>query len=287
MSSACNQPVDETPDFTIVTPSYNYGHFIRECIESVLAQEGVTYEHIIQDACSTDNTPEILDQYPHLKVFYEKDTGMSDAINRGFKRARGKWVMWLNTDDVLKPGSLKAVREFAELHPEADVVHGAWEFVDAERKHLRYMKAIPCKLGILIYNGCYLASTALFLKRETIIGQGLLLNEKFRYDMDGEYYVRLKKAGKVFRHYNKVLAEFRWHDANLSGRKFGQKDINSELLRQRQNAENRTITRTYGRYMTSCNTVNEITDALLFQYWRFCKGFLQATTSWVGGRPLI
>lgn len=277
----------ETPDFTIVTPSYNYGRYIKDCIESVLNQEDVTYEHIIQDSCSTDETHDVLKEYPHLKVFVEKDSGMTEGINRGFRKARGKWVMWLNADDVLKPGALSAVKEFAAQHPEADVIHGAWEFVDAERKHLRYMKAIPCKLGILIYNGCYLASTAMFFNREKVIGQGLMLNDKFRYDMDGEYYVRLRKAGKMFVHYNKVLAEFRMHDANLSGRMQEHRDIDTELLRQRQTAENRAITRTYGRYFCSCNTVNEITDALLFQYWRFYKGFLQITTLWRGGKPII
>lgn len=67
-------------------------------------QEGVTFEHIIQDAGSTDGTLDILHSYPHLKLHVEKDSGMSEGINRGFRKARGKWVMWLNTDDRLLPG---------------------------------------------------------------------------------------------------------------------------------------------------------------------------------------
>lgn len=102
--------MDTEPDFSIVTPSYNYARYVRECIESVKNQEGATFEHIIQDAGSTDGTLDILNSYPHLKLHVEKDSGMSEGINRGFRKARGKWVMWLNTDDRLLPGALAAVK---------------------------------------------------------------------------------------------------------------------------------------------------------------------------------
>ena len=95
--------MDTEPDFSIITPSYNYARYVKECIESVKNQEGVTFEHIIQDAGSTDGTLDILHSYPHLKLHVEKDSGMSEGINRGFRKARGKWVMWLNTDDRLLP----------------------------------------------------------------------------------------------------------------------------------------------------------------------------------------
>ena len=101
--------MDTEPDFSIITPSYNYARYVRECIESVKNQEGATFEHIIQDAGSTDGTLDILHSYPHLKLHVEKDSGMSEGINRGFRKARGKWVMWLNTDDRLLPGALAAV----------------------------------------------------------------------------------------------------------------------------------------------------------------------------------
>ena len=111
----------QPPLFSIITPSYNYAKYVRECIESVKAQEGVTFEHIVYDAGSTDGTLDILREYPHLDVTVEPDRGMSDAINKGFRKAKGKWVMWLNTDDRLLPGALKSVAAFAEQHPEADV----------------------------------------------------------------------------------------------------------------------------------------------------------------------
>ena len=135
-------------------------------------QEGVTFEHIIQDAGSTDGTLDILHSYPHLKLYIEKDSGMSEGINRGFRKARGKWVMWLNTDDRLLPGALAAVKAFADSRPDADIVYGAWNFIGPDGEIQRAMKALPYSLNMHIWYGTYLASTALFLRRSTTIEEG-------------------------------------------------------------------------------------------------------------------
>ena len=100
-------------DFTIVTPSYNYGQFISGCLQSVADQEGVTFEHLVMDAGSKDDTAEVVSRFPHAAFFQEPDKGMSDGINKGFLKATGQWVMWLNADDLMKPGTLKAVKEHA------------------------------------------------------------------------------------------------------------------------------------------------------------------------------
>jgi glycosyltransferase involved in cell wall biosynthesis len=97
------------PDFSIVTPSFNYGRYIEDCLNSVADQEGVKLEHLVMDAGSTDDTATIVQRYPHASFYQEPDAGMSDGINKGFRRARGTWVMWLNADDRLKPGALQAL----------------------------------------------------------------------------------------------------------------------------------------------------------------------------------
>ena len=135
--------------FSIVTPSYNQGRYIRDCIESVRSQTGVEWEHLVQDAGSTDETAAVLAEYPHLQVVREPDKGMSDGINRGFLRATGDWVMWLNTDDYLLPGALEKVARFAAQHPVADVIYGGWNFVDGEKKFLKRMKMFPFDLGMM------------------------------------------------------------------------------------------------------------------------------------------
>ena len=271
----------QPPLFSIITPSYNYAKYVRECVESVKAQEGVTFEHIVFDAGSTDGTLDILREYPHLDVTVEPDRGMSDAINKGFRKAKGQWVMWLNSDDRLLPGALKAVAAFAEKHPEADVVYGAWNFVNADGKFLRAMKALPFSVNMIIEHGCYIASTALFLRRSTTIDEGFLLNVNFRYVMDGEYYARLGRAGKKFVNYNKPLADFRQHEAALSARRLADNGIDANLRRQHQMAEPIAIRRTYGWSPCSKSHWNLVFDAFLYEFYRICKGVKKLALPWM------
>ena len=93
-------------DFTIITPSLNYGHFLGDCLGSVASQDGVNLEHLVIDGGSTDESAEVASKFPHITWLQGPDEGMSDAINKGFDRATGKWVMWLNADDRLKPDAL-------------------------------------------------------------------------------------------------------------------------------------------------------------------------------------
>ena len=134
--------MSEKIDFTIITPSLNYGKYIDECLSSVEIQHGVVLEHLIFDAGSTDNTIEIISRYPEAHLVQEPDDGMSSAINKGFESAKGEWIMWLNADDRLKPGALKAILEFA-AGKEADVLYSGWDFVDEKGDLLRPMTIFP------------------------------------------------------------------------------------------------------------------------------------------------
>lgn len=104
------------PMITIITPSYNRAEMIANAIESVLAQDFQSFEHIIVDGGSTDRTLEILRQYPHLKVISELDQGMYDALNKGLKIATGEIVGFLNTDDSYAESIFpKVVRKFDDF----------------------------------------------------------------------------------------------------------------------------------------------------------------------------
>jgi glycosyltransferase involved in cell wall biosynthesis len=263
-------------DFTIVTPSYNYGRFIGECLESVAAQEGVTFEHLVMDAVSTDNTKEVVARFPDALFFQEPDKGMTDGINKGFRRAQGKWVMWLNADDVMRPGALRAVKEFAEEHHAADVIFGCWNFVDAEGKFLRRMTVFPFNRGMISNHGCYIASTSTFFRRSSTIEEGYLLNINFKSVMDGEYFCRLSSAGKRFEYLPRVLADFRLHDGSISQRNLGRDDIDGVLAHQRQLAESRAIRRVYGIKLFRDEMLNGVVEGIVYHAYRFLKGFLRA-----------
>jgi glycosyltransferase involved in cell wall biosynthesis len=262
-------------DFTIVTASFNYGHYIGECLKSVAEQEGVTCEHLVMDAGSKDDTTAVVSRFPHASFYQESDKGMTDGINKGFRRAKGKWVMWLNADDRLKPGALRAVMEFAEKHPEADVIHGGWDYMDGEGKFLRRMSALPFDFRILVQQGCYIGSTACFYRRETTIAEGYILDDDFGFCMDGEYYARLAHLGKRFRHLPEILADFRLHDQSISQQSLGKDDMKNLLRYQRQAAEPRAIRRMYGIKPFQDENLSLVVDGILYHVFRFKKGLLR------------
>jgi glycosyltransferase involved in cell wall biosynthesis len=201
--------------FSIITPSFNQGRFLTDCIESVLAQTGVEVEHIVTDAGSTDETIEVLKRYPHLQWTSEADAGMSDGINKGFLRATGDWVMWLNCDDYLLPGALAKVAEFIRQHPEADVVHGDCVFVREDKTVIRRIYDHPADESTLLFVGCFIPSTSTFFNRR-IIDSGHLLDVSYKVCMDWEFYMRLIRLGYRFGYLPEALAGFRWHGTNTS-----------------------------------------------------------------------
>ena len=96
-----------TSTFTIVTPSYNQGRFIRQTIDSVLLQGYPDLDYWVIDGGSTDDTVKILKGYgKRVNWLSEKDNGQADAINKGFARAKGEILAWLNSDDYKKSGYL-------------------------------------------------------------------------------------------------------------------------------------------------------------------------------------
>lgn len=253
---------------SIVTASFNQGCFIRDCIESVKSQTGVAWEHIVQDAGSTDETPAVLKDYPHLKWVSEQDQGMSDGINRGFRKATGDWIMWLNTDDYLLPGALTRMLAFAAQHPEADVIYGDTDFVDVTGKLLRHKREHGFYFNILLYYGCYIQSTATFIRRR-VIEAGHLLNVDYRVCMDFEYYVRLSRLGYRFAHLPAPLAAFRWHATNTSA-----------VQSQRRHEERLRVQREHLSLIGKTHLPSERLLALLFHAHRLLRLPLKFAAWW-------
>jgi len=262
-------------DFSIITPSLNYGHFIAQCLQSVACQQGVTFEHLIMDAGSNDNTREIAARFHHAEFLQGPDDGMSDAINKGFRRARGRWVMWLNADDMLRPNALLMVKEFADKNDASDVIYGCWNFIDKEGSYIRRMTLFPFQHGMLANLGCYIGSTSTYFRRETTIAQGFFLNTKFHLVMDGEYFCRLAENGKRFCYMPVVLADFRLHAQSISQRNIGKSDLDDILAHQIQFAESRAIRRYYGIRIFKDEMLNGIVEGVLYHAYRFLKGFLK------------
>ncbi len=121
---------------SIVTPSYNQGQYIEDAIKSVLAQNYENFEHIIVDACSSDNTLTVLKKYPHLKWVSEPDEGQSDALNKGFEKASGDIIGWLNADDYFLPNAFLTFVKVSTVKSNIDFFYSNYLWVDKNKKTL-------------------------------------------------------------------------------------------------------------------------------------------------------
>lgn len=225
--------------FSIITPSFNQGRFLSGCVESVLAQNGVEVEHIVTDAGSTDETLEVLARYPHLRWQSEPDKGMSDGINKGFVQATGDWVMWLNCDDYLLPGSLAKIAAHIEKHPDLDVVHGDCVFVNEDKTPIRRKYDTAVDEWDFLFVGCCIPSTSTFYHRR-IIESGELLDIHYKNCMDWEYYLRLIRKGYRFGYVPETIAAFRWYEQSTTQQHW-QRMIDEGLRCQRDHIEARGL----------------------------------------------
>lgn len=225
--------------FSVITPSFNQGRFLPDCVESVLSQEGVEFEHIVTDAGSTDDTLDVLGRYSHLQWTSEPDGGMSDGINKGFRRATGDWVMWLNCDDYLLPGALAKVAAHSRAHPEADIIHGDCVFVREDKTPIRRKFDTPVDEWDFLFVGCCIPSTSTFYRRR-ILDAGHLLDVAYRNCMDWEYFLRLSREGFSFSYLPEALAGFRWHEESTT-QKHWQRMIEEGLRCQRAHIAERHL----------------------------------------------
>ena len=231
--------------FSIITPSYNQGRFLTDCFESVLAQTGVEVEHIVTDAGSTDETLTVLRRYPHLCWLSEPDKGMSDGINKGFAKATGDWVMWLNCDDFLVPGALAKVAEFISRHPEADIVHGDCEYIAEDKTPIRRKFDTPVDEWDLLFVGCIIPSTSVFYRRE-IIEAGHVLDVSYKNCMDWEFYLRLFRQDFRFSYLPELLASFRWYEESTTSKNW-QRMIEEGYRCQREHIDIQGYPRWWGK----------------------------------------
>jgi glycosyltransferase involved in cell wall biosynthesis len=261
--------------FTIVTPSLDYGRYLGECLDSVAGQRGVTLEHLVIDGGSTDDSAAVAARFPHSTWIQEPDDGMSDAINKGFDRAKGDWLMWLNADDRLKPGALAAMLPLLEKST-AEVVYGDWDFINEAGIFQRHMRTPKWSGFVHVHHHCIIASTAAFYRKSRVIDGGHRLRKDFRYVMDGEFYARLAAAGIRFEHVPVTVADFRMHGKNLSQRNLGKsRDMDQILTTEKQFIESRAIRRAYGMTLFKDPYLNGLIDGLLWIAAKIRKAVLK------------
>ncbi len=184
------------PLFSVVTPCFNAAKILPQCVGSVRGQKDVTVEHLIQDGLSKDPTAAWARNQQGLIVYSEKDRGMYDAINKGWARARGDILSWLNADEQYIPGSLARVARVFDDNPDVDIVYGNTIMVGPDGSPLAARREIPLR-AVYVRNGfLYTLSCSLFYRRR-LFDQGLLqLDPAFRNAGDTDLMLRLLSTGR-------------------------------------------------------------------------------------------
>lgn len=205
------------PRISIITPSYQQGSFIEETLLSVKGQDYRNVEHIVIDNLSTDNTQEILKKYESLytlKWISEKDSGQSEAINKGFIRATGDIFGWINSDDVYMPGAFSKVAECFAKNPEINWIYGDAYWIDWEGNVNGIYKSMDFDLSSLAYQGMYIPQPTIFVKRELLDSVGYI-DENIHTAMDYDYCLRLGTTGRA-KYIPEIIAARRLHSNSKS-----------------------------------------------------------------------
>lgn len=214
------------PKISIITPSLNQGQFIEKTILSVINQKYPNLEFIVMDGGSTDETLHILKKYKkYIKVFSEKDTGQSDAINKGLKKATGEIVGYLNSDDLLLSGSLFKVSNYFSIHSEINWVTGKCYIIDDKGKEMHklitsykniFLKRFRKVTFLKILN--FISQPATFWKKQVFQKVGFF-DTRLNYVMDYDYWLRLYKYFQLG-YIDSYLAAFRIHGLSKSGKNY-------------------------------------------------------------------
>ena len=205
------------PKISVVTPSFNSIHTIRDTIESVASQRYPNLEHIVTDGGSKDGTVELLKEYPHLIWTSEKDEGHYHAMNKGIQRATGEFVVILNADDCFCPGALQKVGEAFAARPEWDGLFGDIRYVDAQGREIYRREEAKFDYDILRFSGvCYVIHQTLFIRKALHDRLGLYRYREFKNSCDYDFILKLGQARCNIGHVRTVLVDYRYHEHGQS-----------------------------------------------------------------------
>jgi glycosyltransferase involved in cell wall biosynthesis len=175
-------------NFSIITPSFRNSNWLKLCIESVADQTGATFEHIVQDSCSDDETKNWLPHERRVKAFIEKDSGMYDAVNRGFRRAQGDILAYLNCDEQYLPGALKRVSDFFETNPTVEAVFADAIVTNGDGRYICHRPALVPGANSMWVRFPIL-TCATFVRRQAVQDKRIFFDPQWR-DLGDFFWIR-------------------------------------------------------------------------------------------------
>lgn len=208
----------EYPLVSVVTPAYHMARFIGDTIESVIGQDYPNIEYIVMDGGSTDGTLDVIRRYERLataNVTFRwssaPDAGTADAINKGFARAHGSVLAYLNADDTYANGAIRSAVQALLANPAAQAVYGDANWVGTDGAVLGPYPTQPFNPDLLRME-CFICQPASFIRREAFSLVGAL-DASLHYAYDYEFWMRLAERYSLVK-VDQLLATSRMHSRN-------------------------------------------------------------------------
>jgi len=199
------------PLVSIITPSFNQARYIEETVQSVISQDHPRIEYMIVDGGSTDGTAEIIKKNEQVLAWWvsEKDKGQTDAINKGFRRANGEILAWINSDDTYEPGAVSAAVKYLQEHPEVGMVYGDCNFINESGSVIGKFNSAQTNYRLLRQGYVHIPQQTMFFRADLWEQVGPL-DPSFYFAMDYDLWTRIAARTEI-KYIPQTWANFRLH----------------------------------------------------------------------------
>lgn len=203
------------PLVSIITPSFNQARFLERTIQSVLAQDYPRIEYGIVDGGSTDGSVDLIQKYQSRLAWWvsEQDKGQTDAINKGFNRARGDVLAWINSDDTYNPGAVTMAVKYLMEHPDVAMVYADCNFIDEKDRVIGKFDSAQTDYRRLREGYVHIPQQTMFFRAQYWKELGPL-DPSFYFAMDYDLWTRIAAHAPLKYLPGKIWANFRIHTAS-------------------------------------------------------------------------
>ena len=201
-----------TPLVSIITPSFNQSRYLEATIRSVLGQDYPSIEYILVDGGSTDGSVEVIKKYSDQLAWWvsEKDRGQTDAINKGFARATGGILAWINSDDTYEPGAVTAAVNYLQTHSEVGMVYADCNYINENGRVIGKFPAAQTDLAHLRQGYVHIPQQTMFFRADLWKKLGPL-DPSFYFAMDYDLWTRIARHAELKYLAGQTWANFRIH----------------------------------------------------------------------------
>ena len=202
----------ESPLVSVITPSFNQARYLEATIRSVIGQDYPRIEYIIVDGGSTDGSVDVIKKYQDKLSWWvsEKDKGQTDAINKGFNRAKGEILAWINSDDTYNPGAMGEAVKYLVNHPEVALVYADCNFIDEEDRIIGKFNSAQTDIRRLRRGYVHIPQQTMFFRAKYWKELGPL-DPSFYFAMDYDLWTRIAAHAPFKYLAGKTWANFRLH----------------------------------------------------------------------------